>query len=196
MEGVGSRLGRSSSRYGLSATATVLNGPVRKWKRKWVHVSPSPTLNYRNNSHSNGHNNNNNNNNNNGSRLLLCRWTPLPPSGAAAATSSSEDPPKRKFRYTPIAVLEERSKVEKKVEQEVEKELVGWLTSKDDRQNIGDGLKSEIQDSNMSHLDLDLDLDLRLKGLNNDLDSVGQSEEDQVKKASSGGFGRVVDPRN
>jgi hypothetical protein len=46
----------------------------------------------------------------------------------------------------------------------------------------------------MSHLDLDLDL--RLKGLNNDLDSVGQSEEDQVKKASSGGLGRVVDPRN
>lgn len=40
----------------------------------------------------------------------------------------------------------------------------------------------------MSHLDLDLDLDLRLKGLNSDLDSVGQSEEDQVKKASSGGF--------
>ncbi|KAG6790189.1 hypothetical protein POTOM_006337 [Populus tomentosa] len=244
MEGVGSRLGRSSSRYGPSATSTVLNGPVRKWKRKWVHVSPSPTLNYRNNSHSNGHNNNNNNNNNNGSRLLLCRWTPLPPSAAAAAaaTSSSEDPPKRKFRYTPIAVLEERSKVEKKVEQEVEKQLVGWLTSKDDRQNIGDGFKSEtqvmhsgfgirsvtsvlskrvlihgsemndisfgemskqvfstisllvsknwnlfpLQDSNMSHLDLDLDL--RLKGLNSDLDSVGQSEEDQVKKASSGGF--------
>lgn len=181
MEGVGSRLGRSSSRYGPSATATVLNGPVRKWKRKWVHVSPSPTLNYRNNSHSNG-----NNNNNNGSRLLLCRWTPLPPSAAAAATSSSEDPPKRKFRYTPIAVLEERSKVEKKVEQEVEKQLVGWLTSKDDRQNIGDGFKSETQDSNMKHLDLDLDL--RLKGLNSDLDSVGQSEEDQVKKASSGGF--------
>lgn len=51
-----------------------------------------------------------------------------------------------------------------------------------------------LQDSNMSHLDLDLDL--RLKGLNNDLDSVGQSEEDQVKKASSGGLGRVVDPRN
>ena len=44
-----------------------------------------------------------------------------------------------------IAVLEERSKVEKKVEQEVEKQLVGWLTSKDDTQNIGDGFKSETQ---------------------------------------------------
>uniref|UniRef100_A0A803M1P3 Uncharacterized protein n=1 Tax=Chenopodium quinoa TaxID=63459 RepID=A0A803M1P3_CHEQI len=30
MEGVGARLGRSSSRYG---TTTVFNGPVRKWKK-------------------------------------------------------------------------------------------------------------------------------------------------------------------
>uniref|UniRef100_A0A6N2KHY2 Uncharacterized protein n=1 Tax=Salix viminalis TaxID=40686 RepID=A0A6N2KHY2_SALVM len=61
MEGMGSRLGRTSARYGLSATATIFNGPVRKWKRKWVHVSPSPTLNYRSNNHSNGHNDQNHN---------------------------------------------------------------------------------------------------------------------------------------
>ncbi|CAK7322880.1 unnamed protein product [Dovyalis caffra] len=177
MEGVGSRLGRASSRYGPTATATVFNGPVRKWKRKWVHVSPSPTINYRNNNHSNGHNDNNN-----GSRLLLCRWTPLSPAAASGTTtsSSSEDPPKRKFRYTPIAVLEERSKVEKKVEQEDEKQLVGWQTAKEDDQIVGD----DFQDSDMSPLDLDL----CLKGRNSELDSVGQSKEDQVKKASSGGF--------
>ncbi|XP_061983426.1 uncharacterized protein LOC133703046 isoform X1 [Populus nigra] len=139
MEGVGSRMGRTSSRYGLSATATVVNGPVRKWKRKWVHVSPSPTLNYRNNNPSNGHNDQNNN----GSRLLLCRWTPLTP--AAATSTTTEDPPKRKFRYTPIAVLKERSKAEKKAEQEVEKQLVAWQTAKNDEQNDEDDLKSETQ---------------------------------------------------
>ncbi|KAJ6893961.1 hypothetical protein NC652_027897, partial [Populus alba x Populus x berolinensis] len=139
MEGVGSRMGRTSSRYGLSATATVFNGSVRKWKRKWVHVSPSPTLNYRNNNHSNGHNDQNNN----GSRLLLCRWTPLFP--AASTSTTTEDPPKRKFRYTPIAVLKERSKAEKKAEQEVEKQLVAWQTAKNDEQNDEDDFKSETQ---------------------------------------------------
>ncbi|KAL3576454.1 hypothetical protein D5086_021737 [Populus alba] len=229
MEGVGSRMGRTSSRYGLSATATVFNGSVRKWKRKWVHVSPSPTLNYRNNNHSNGHNDQNNN----GSRLLLCRWTPLFP--AASTSTTTEDPPKRKFRYTPIAVLKERSKAEKKAEQEVEKQLVAWQTAKNDEQNDEDDFKSEtqanrsdfsglpgvklmefellfaatckrihasirwnvisvilvssknpllLQDSNLSHLDLGL----CLKGRNSDLDSVGQSKEDQVKRASSGGL--------
>ncbi|KAJ6979572.1 uncharacterized protein [Populus alba] len=178
MEGVGSRMGRTSSRYGLSATATVFNGSVRKWKRKWVHVSPSPTLNYRNNNHSNGHNDQNNN----GSRLLLCRWTPLFP--AASTSTTTEDPPKRKFRYTPIAVLKERSKAEKKAEQEVEKQLVAWQTAKNDEQNDEDDFKSETQDSNLSHLDLGL----CLKGRNSDLDSVGQSKEDQVKRASSGGL--------
>ncbi|KAB5534350.1 hypothetical protein DKX38_017436 [Salix brachista] len=139
MEGMGSRLGRTSSRYGLSATATIFNGPVRKWKRKWVHVSPSPTLNYRSNNHSNGHNDQNHN----GSRLLLCRWTPLPP--AAATSTITEDPPKRKFRYTPIAVLKERSKAEKKAEQEVEKQLIEWQTTKNDEQNVEDDFKSETQ---------------------------------------------------
>jgi len=41
-----------------------------------------------------------------------------------------------------------------------------------------------LQDSNLSHLDLGL----CLKGRNSDLDSVGQSKEDQVKRASSGGL--------
>ncbi|KAL9346300.1 hypothetical protein Peur_061153 [Populus x canadensis] len=41
-----------------------------------------------------------------------------------------------------------------------------------------------LQDSNLSHLDLGL----CLKGRNSDLDSVGQSKEDRVKRASSGGL--------
>uniref|UniRef100_A0A1D1ZAJ3 Protein CONTINUOUS VASCULAR RING 1 n=1 Tax=Anthurium amnicola TaxID=1678845 RepID=A0A1D1ZAJ3_9ARAE len=36
MEGVGARLGRSSTRYG---PVTVFSGPVRRWKKRWVHVS-------------------------------------------------------------------------------------------------------------------------------------------------------------
>ncbi|XVF75245.1 hypothetical protein PTKIN_Ptkin13bG0172100 [Pterospermum kingtungense] len=129
MEGVGARLGRSSTRYG---PATVFTGPVRKWKKKWVQVSPS-----NNGSSSNNNNNSNNNhsqnhhatngtsNGNNGSHLVLFKWTPISQSqnnnnnnndnnnnnsskddGAAAP----EEPPRRKFKYIPIAVLEEQKR--------------------------------------------------------------------------------------
>lgn len=92
MEGVGSRLGRASSRYG---PATVFNGPVRKWKKKWVHVSPSSssTLTYHN-SQSNAHT---------GSRLLLCKWTPLSSGEADRSFGKADEPPRRKFRYTPVS---------------------------------------------------------------------------------------------
>lgn len=110
MEGVGSRLGRASSRYGPAAA--VFNGPVRKWKKKWVHVSSASTVSYQNpQSQSNGHNNNAAANG--GSRLLLCRWTPVPPTTPAAAADAREsvygsgdapdEPPRRKFRYTPVS---------------------------------------------------------------------------------------------
>ncbi|TQD70401.1 hypothetical protein C1H46_044064 [Malus baccata] len=107
MEALGSRLGRASSRYGQ--TATVFNGPVRRWKKRWVHVSSSsPSLTYQN-PHSQS--------NNSSSRLLLCRWTPISsatsPDEPAAA---SDEPPRRKFRYTPVSVLEEQKKpIQKKV---------------------------------------------------------------------------------
>ncbi|CAN6900708.1 unnamed protein product [Brassica oleracea var. botrytis] len=67
MEGVGGRLGRSSTRYG--GPATVFTGPVRKWKKKWVHVSPSTKkLNHSSSSASDGAN---------GSHLLFFKtnWT-------------------------------------------------------------------------------------------------------------------------
>ncbi|XP_019171799.1 PREDICTED: uncharacterized protein LOC109167249 [Ipomoea nil] len=131
MEGVGARFGRSSSRYG---PATVFTGPVRKWKRKWVHVSPPSSGNSNHQSHQAA--TNVGANGSNGSYLLLLKWTPITPSqngnnannsnGAAAAADKNEDskssakddavaaevPLKRKFKYIPIAVLEEQKSSE------------------------------------------------------------------------------------
>ncbi|RVW29985.1 hypothetical protein CK203_089813 [Vitis vinifera] len=85
----------ASSRY---SPATVFNGPVRRWKKKWVHVSSSSssTVSYHN-SQSNGHNSNT------GSRLLLCKWTPLTSGDAERSFGKPEEPPRRKFRYTPVS---------------------------------------------------------------------------------------------
>lgn len=89
METVGStRLGRASSRYGAPA---VFNGPVRKWEKKWVHVSPSSF---------NNNKKNNKDNSNEKSRLLLRRWTPV--ANSSSAEDVSDEPPRRKFRYTPV----------------------------------------------------------------------------------------------
>ncbi|KAJ8527651.1 hypothetical protein K7X08_015102 [Anisodus acutangulus] len=95
MEGVGSRLGRASSRYGSSAP--VFSGPVRKWKKQWVSSSTQPNNNLRGNT---------NNNNVAGPKLMLCRWTPL----STSFRSSDDETPKRKFRYAPIVDLEEKKK--------------------------------------------------------------------------------------
>ncbi|KAH7569390.1 hypothetical protein JRO89_XS06G0154000 [Xanthoceras sorbifolium] len=130
MEGVGARLGRSSTRYG---PATVFSGPVRKWKKRWVHVSPSNNHNNNNHSNQNHHhhhtNNNVNNvvngstaNGNNGSHLLLFKWTPLTQrdgsnnnsnvngnsstsngeKSSAKDDATPEEPPRRKFKYIPV----------------------------------------------------------------------------------------------
>ncbi|KAL2467102.1 hypothetical protein Adt_42953 [Abeliophyllum distichum] len=114
MEGVGARLGRSSTRY---APATVFTGPVRKWKKKWIHVPPSNSNQTEANGRVNGVNSS--------SHLLLYKWTPITPSqnkennGNDGNTDSKnysnddevvvEEPPKRKFKYIPIAVLEEQA---------------------------------------------------------------------------------------
>ncbi|KAK7303368.1 hypothetical protein RJT34_14272 [Clitoria ternatea] len=109
MEGVGARLGRSSTRYG---PATVFTGPVRKWKKKWVHVSPSSASNT---NHTHNHNHNHASNGNNGSHLLLYKWTPITQSHNANGNNAKdappeplEEPPRRKFKYIPVAVLEEQ----------------------------------------------------------------------------------------
>ncbi|EXB41546.1 hypothetical protein L484_013620 [Morus notabilis] len=94
MEGVGARLGRSS-RYG---PATVFNGPVRKWKKKWVHVaSPSssstPSSNSHHHHHHHPHLHNASSNGTNGSHLVLYKWTPLTQSQNAAITPTGPPPP-------------------------------------------------------------------------------------------------------
>ncbi|KAE8670540.1 Formyl transferase [Hibiscus syriacus] len=110
MEGVGARFGRSSTRYG---PATVLTGPVRKWKKKWVHVFPSNTGSSNNNNPSQNNNNNHHSTNgisngNNGSHLVLFKWTPLSQSQNNNSSpndsskdddvASPEEPPRRKFK--------------------------------------------------------------------------------------------------
>ncbi|XP_022886467.1 uncharacterized protein LOC111402411 [Olea europaea var. sylvestris] len=110
MDGVGARLGRSSARY---APATIFTGPVRKWKKKWIHVAPSNSNQTEANGKVNGVNVS--------SRLLLYKWTPITPSQNKENNGNDgnpdirdddvtvEEPPKRKFKYIPIAVLEEQA---------------------------------------------------------------------------------------
>ncbi|KAF3601043.1 hypothetical protein F2Q69_00033704 [Brassica cretica] len=114
MEGVGARLGRSSTRYG--GPATVFTGPVRKWKKKWLHVSPS----------SKKHTSSvvNGGSASDGSHLLFFKWAPLSQGGNGnedgksesnspseePVTEAEEEPPRRRFKYVPIAVLEEQKK--------------------------------------------------------------------------------------
>lgn len=125
MEGVGARLGRSSTRYG---PATVFTGPVRKWKKKWIHVTPpnsaagSNDKNHHQQHQSNG-NSSSNGNNVDASHLLLYKWTPISQSHNSSANDNSngdakddngaaevdEEPPRRKMKYIPIAVLEEQN---------------------------------------------------------------------------------------
>ncbi|KAG5376014.1 hypothetical protein IGI04_040610 [Brassica rapa subsp. trilocularis] len=98
MEGVGSRLSRTSSRYSGPAATAVFSGRVRKWKKKWVRVSTSPVGVFRA-SKSNGRSYNNSSSNS-PHHLLLHKWTPLP--SDANGSGETEEPPKRRFRYAPV----------------------------------------------------------------------------------------------
>ncbi|CAI9264134.1 unnamed protein product [Lactuca saligna] len=145
MEGVGARLGRSSTRYGPT---TVFTGPVRKWKKKWVNVTlpnaPAATASGNSQHHhhqttisSNG-NSSSNSSNDNGAHILLYKWTPIKQSQNPAADNDSnvdakddaaaedvdEEPPRRKIKYIPIALLEEQKKEspEEHIDESVETE--------------------------------------------------------------------------
>ncbi|KAG2239746.1 hypothetical protein Bca52824_091443 [Brassica carinata] len=120
MEGVGGgRLGRSSTRYG--GPATVFTGPVRKWKKKWVHVSPSTKKHNTSSSSSSACNG--------ASQLLLFKWAPLSQNNEDGKSESlspssedpAEDPPlrqRRSFKYVPIAVLEEQKNQVTEIEED------------------------------------------------------------------------------
>ncbi|KAG5413662.1 hypothetical protein IGI04_001229 [Brassica rapa subsp. trilocularis] len=123
MEGVGARLGRSSTRYGHGGPATVFTGPVRKWKKKWVHVSPSSKKHSSSSSVASD-----------GSHLLFFKWAPLSQGGSGnedgksesnspseepvTETAAQEEPPRRRFKYVPIAVLEEQKKEATEIDEE------------------------------------------------------------------------------
>jgi len=104
MEGVGSRLSRTSSRYSGPAATAVFSGRVRKWKKKWVRVSTSSVGVFRA-SKSNGRNNSNNSNSPH--HLLLHKWTPLTSATVTASDANgsgeTEESPKRRFRYAPVS---------------------------------------------------------------------------------------------
>lgn len=92
MEGVGARLGRSSTRYGPTAT---FSGPVRKWKKIWVPLS-NPSSNTTSSNASSGTNNTR-------SSLYLYKWAPLN-NASSTANGETQEPPKKKYRYVPVSL--------------------------------------------------------------------------------------------
>ncbi|KAJ4980594.1 hypothetical protein NE237_031431 [Protea cynaroides] len=189
MEGVGARLGRSSTRYG---PATVFNGPVRKWKKKWIHVSPSNTVNHQ----SNG------TNGNNGSHLLLYKWTPLSLSNNNNgdkttseddnAAAQPEEPPRKKFRYVPIALLEEQKKeAAEKADEEAKPSDIDPSAGEESKSDDGSNGKPDINDVPMERAqpsdkdqsapqelsETNLDLSLGLKARDGDHDANPKTED-------------------
>ncbi|KMZ74241.1 hypothetical protein ZOSMA_132G00140 [Zostera marina] len=180
----GGRLGRSSTRYG--APPPPFNGPVKKWKKKWVDI-PKPNSN-NNNSHSNG-----GNSGNNISHLVLYKWTPISSSSNSNSSganlskpatsggslkhkeseknSMEEEPPRRKFRYVPVTVVDDQ-KLDGSAKTDDDSKLIDVDTSPNVQNNIADG-KSVMNDVSMEDAEVSnkdqvatetsLDLNLGLK---------------------------------
>ncbi|KAF9683316.1 hypothetical protein SADUNF_Sadunf04G0000800 [Salix dunnii] len=158
MEGVGARLGRSSTRYGPT---TVFSGPVRKWKKRWVHVNPSSNHNSFHSHHHNATtnaaaaasssatNHSSSSNGNNGSHLLLYKWTPLSQSNGSSSTTNhyngtninttnenanlsngdvTEEPPRRKFKYIPCLLLSLGFCFRSLTNREILEKLLNWIS--------------------------------------------------------------------
>ncbi|KAI3740904.1 hypothetical protein L2E82_31379 [Cichorium intybus] len=203
MEGVGARLGRSSTRYGPT---TVFTGPVRKWKKKWVNVTPpnAPAATASGNNHHHHHqtsissngNSSSNGSNDNGSHILLYKWTPIRQSQTAAADNDSngdakddgaaadvdEEPPRRKIKYIPIALLEEQKKEspEEHIDESVETEPISKIDDDvDEKPDMNDMPMEENQATeatNVGRQDLNessLDLNAR--------DGDGEEESEETK---------------
>ncbi|CAL0301127.1 unnamed protein product [Lupinus luteus] len=205
MEGVGARLGRSSTRYG---PATVFTGPVRKWKKKWLHIPPSSSASSNfNNNHSSS-----SSNGNNGSHLQLYKWTPITQSqnntyngnsnsnASKDAPKQLEEPTKRKFKYIPVAVLEEQrneaaeNEAAEKVEGEAKPIADDTNAAEATRKNENWDEKPDINDVPMEESEsrdknqvvrqdlnesLDLSLGLTSHDDGHDSDSKTQTRDDQ-----------------
>ncbi|XP_006352373.1 uncharacterized protein [Solanum tuberosum] len=209
MEGVGARFGRSSTRYGPT---TVFTGPVRRWKKKWVHVN-SGKNNHQSTAPNGGVNGSN------GSHLVFLKWTPITASQNNNNNNSSadkdgdskspdkdddvpiEEPPKRKFKYIPVALLENQNNETSDQDEDEAKPMVadantGEPTSQaddcDEKPDINDVPMEENQDPEdkpPERPDLKentLDLSVGFMGHEeNDADSKTiQTEEDKLDKVN------------
>ncbi|GAB2298946.1 hypothetical protein Dimus_033022 [Dionaea muscipula] len=188
MEGVGARLGRSSSRYG---TTTVFSGPVRKWKKKWVHVTPSSNAGAAaanpNHRHLHSLADGSINGDNGSSHLLLFKWTPISQrdndsnsseedrnSAKDDAVSGSEEPNRRKFKYIPSSVIFMEIRTEIAVLEEQRKETEE-NTDDDDKPTDNDGLPEPT--SNNGNLFEKPDI--------NDMPMEGSQDPEQKKTVSA-----------
>ncbi|TMW82316.1 transcription initiation factor TFIID subunit 11-like [Solanum pennellii] len=196
MEGVGARFGRSSTRYGPT---TVFTGPVRRWKKKWVHVSSS-----KNNHQSTAANGRVNGSN--VSHLVFLKWTPITASQNNNNNNSSadkdgdskspdkdddvpiEEPPKRKFKYIPVALLENQNNETSDQDEDEAKPMVadantGEPTSQaddcDEKPDINDVPMEENQDPEDKPPERQ---DLNENTLDLSLESTGQEEKDADSK--------------
>ncbi|XP_073157799.1 uncharacterized protein [Henckelia pumila] len=177
MEGVGARLGRSSTRYGPT---TVFTGPVRKWKKKWVPIAPSNSSHH--NSAAAAAGNRTANGSNVSPHLLLYQWTPITPSqnkdngntannnGNVDSKNSNkdevvavEDPPKKKFKYIPKNESSEQADDETKPFETDAVEATSKSDEYNEKPDINDvpidenqNTSVERQDLNESTLDLSL----------------------------------------
>ncbi|KAL7619218.1 uncharacterized protein LOC111884501 [Lactuca sativa] len=176
MEGVGARLGRSSTRYGPT---TVFTGPVRKWKKKWVNVTPpnAPAATASGNSQHHHHqtsissngNSSSNSSNDNGAHILLYKWTPIKQSQNPAADNDSnvdakddgaaedvdEEPPRRKIKYIPIALLEEQKKEspEEHIDESVETDPILKDDDVNEKPDINDMPTEENQETEATNIE-------------------------------------------
>ncbi|XP_076935920.1 uncharacterized protein LOC143602818 [Bidens hawaiensis] len=171
MEGIGSRTGRQSSRYG---SAPVLTGPVRRWQKQWVHVSSSSSSNTSYKS-----NNSKTNNNNNGSTVRIRRWTPVP-AGEDSEAVVGEERPRRKLRYAPIVVFEskkkeaEKSDVDIKEGSKTSQSAAQGTSENDDNEKGADNVlaaKAQVATKDLNNRPMDLDT--------GDDDGDGEDDDDE-----------------
>ncbi|KAL4580047.1 hypothetical protein LXL04_016222 [Taraxacum kok-saghyz] len=180
MEGIGSRTGRPSSRYG---SAPVFTGPVRRWQKQWVHVSSSSSsITY---NHST--NNSNSSNNNNVSTVRIRRWTPVSSAQSGEDSESGvEERPRRKLRYAPIVVVEkkkesERTDVDVKETTKTHESIAQVTSETDNERSFDDNLAAKSQEYEKN--------EASTKDLNDDPMEMEEHDEDH----DLGGANKVAD---